>query len=203
MYMSSMVTTEYYSCNVMLFILTSISWNDIENIYFFNNFCTEVQGDIRVGPMQGISPLLYPLTKGSHDTGNFTPYSFRIVCGFFTVPHELINMEGICETGPMVYSPYLRRLESLTICWCNYKGSTFYSVIRPWVLVRLESNSQPPAWQHDAQPTEPRVPQIETNKDGLRKDNKNLLATIYEYSKAFNAQKGWAGFDFTWSFFGL
>ena len=28
---------------------------------------------------------------------------------------ELINIEGICETGPTVYSPYPRRLESLTI----------------------------------------------------------------------------------------
>ena len=39
-----------------------------------------------------------------------------------TVRRGLIN----CET---VYSPYLRRLESLTIWWCNHKGSTFYSVI--------------------------------------------------------------------------
>ena len=35
-----------------------------------------------------------------------------------------------CETGPPSYSPYQRRLESLTICWCNYKGSTFYSVFQ-------------------------------------------------------------------------
>ena len=45
----------------------------------------------------------------------------------------------------------MRRDGSLTICWCNYKGSTFYSVtLRPWVLVRLELNSQPLAWQLDA-----------------------------------------------------
>ena len=51
-----------------------------------------------------------------------------------------------------------RRLESLTICRCDYKGSTFSSVIlRPWVLVRPESNSRPPAWQPDVQPTEPPV----------------------------------------------
>ena len=63
-----------------------------------------------------------------------------------------------CETGPPAYSSYPRRLESLTICWCNYKGSTFYSVIqRPWVLVRPESNSRPPALQPNAQPTEPPV----------------------------------------------
>ena len=34
-----------------------------------------------------------------------------------------------CETGPTVYRPYPRRQESLIICWCNYKGNTFYSVI--------------------------------------------------------------------------
>ena len=48
------------------------------------------------------------------------------------------------ETGPPVYSHYPRRLESLTMCRCYYKGSTFSSVIlRPWVLVRPESNSRP------------------------------------------------------------
>ena len=37
--------------------------------------------------------------------------------------------------------------------WCNYKGTTFSSVIlRPWVLVRPESNSRP-----TAQLTEPLV----------------------------------------------
>ena len=51
-------------------------------------------------------------------------------------------------------SPYPRRLESLTICGCNYKGSTFSLVVlRPWVLVRPESNSRPPAWQPGAQLT--------------------------------------------------
>ena len=40
--------------------------------------------------------------------------------------------------GPTVFHPYPRRLESLTICSCHYKGSTFFSVIqRPWVLVQL------------------------------------------------------------------
>ena len=80
------------------------------------------------------------LTKG-HDTGNFIPYTFRIVCGFFNVPHQTYKY-GNCETGPTVYSPYPRRFGSLTLCWCNYKGSTFYLVIlRPLVLVWPESNS--------------------------------------------------------------
>ena len=69
-------------------------------------------------------------------------YSLQIVCGFFNIPHLFKG----CETGPLAYSPYLRRLESPTICWCNYKGSTFYSVfLRSWVLVQPESNSRPPA----------------------------------------------------------
>jgi len=60
------------------------------------------------------------------------------------------------RVGPPVYSPYPRRFESLTICWCDYKVSTFYSVIlRPRVLVLAELNSRPPAWQPAAQPTEP------------------------------------------------
>ena len=33
------------------------------------------------------------------------------------------------ETGPKVYSPYPKRLENLTICECNCKGSTFSPVI--------------------------------------------------------------------------
>ena len=77
--------------------------------------------------------------------------------GSFNVPYYLISNKGY-ETRPPVYSPYSRRLENVTICWCNHKGSTFSSVIlRPWLLVWLESNSQPPAWQPDAQPTEPPV----------------------------------------------
>ena len=95
-----------------------------------------------------------------HNTGDYVPYSYRTVSEFFNVPYYLISNKGY-ETGPPVYSPYPRRLECLTICRCNYKGSTFSSVIlRPWVLVRPESNSRPPAWQPGAQPTEPPVPEI-------------------------------------------
>ena len=50
---------------------------------------------------QGLRPLLF----SNSDVGSFTSHL------------------------PMVFRPYPRRLESLTICRCHYKGSTFFSVI--------------------------------------------------------------------------
>ena len=44
--------------------------------------------------------------------------------------HWLVWKVKGCETGPALYSPYLRKLESLTLWECNYKGSTFSSVFK-------------------------------------------------------------------------
>ena len=44
-------------------------------------------------------------------------------------PTGLWTLKG-CEPRPTVYRPYPRKLESLTICKCNYKSSTFSSVIK-------------------------------------------------------------------------
>ena len=78
--------------------------------------------------------------------------------GSLTSHIELMNMEGICKTGPAVYSPY-PRLESLTISGCNYKASTFSSVISKTLSVGSAgvelTNSRPPEWQPSAQPTGP------------------------------------------------
>ena len=87
-----------------------------------------------------INSFYYPPgpQKVNHNTGNYVPYSFREVCGFLKSPANHVTLK-MRDTGLQycLYSPYLRRLERLTICRCNYKGSTFSSVIlRPWVLVR-------------------------------------------------------------------
>ena len=61
-----------------------------------------------------------------------------------------------CETEPTVFRPYPRRLESRTVCRCDYKGSTFFSVIfkDPECWSGRGSNPWPPALQTGALPTE-------------------------------------------------
>ena len=68
--------------------------------------------------------------------GSKSPTLFEQWCGFFYVPQEPDKWK-CCETGPTVFRPYPRRLESLTVCRCRCIGSIFFSVIqRPWGLVR-------------------------------------------------------------------
>ena len=72
--------------------------------------------------------------RPDHNTGNSVPYSLLIVCVFFNVP-QLFYDKG-CDTGPPAYSPYPKRLESLTICWCNYKG-LYLPLSHPPRFIRL------------------------------------------------------------------
>ena len=60
--------------------------------------------------------------------GSTSPTLFEQWCEFFYVAQEPDKCKW-CETGPTVFRPYPRRLESLTVCKCHYKGSTFFSVI--------------------------------------------------------------------------
>ena len=60
-----------------------------------------------------------------HNTRNYVPYSCEQCVGSLT-SHKVIMNKG-CETGPTIYHPYPRRLDSLTICRYHYKGSTFCS----------------------------------------------------------------------------
>ena len=86
------------------------------------------------------------------------PTLTRIVCGFFNVPQNYQHSRK-CETGPPVYRPYSRRLDSLTICRWNYKGSTFLlSYLKTLSVGPIGvMNSRPPASQPSAQPSEPLV----------------------------------------------
>ena len=78
-----------------------------------------------------------PTEQGQTTTpGTPCPTLYDKCVGSLTCPANHITLK-MQDTGPTVYSPYPRRLQRLTICRCNYKGSTFSSVIlRPWVLVR-------------------------------------------------------------------
>ena len=81
------------------------------------------------------------------------PTLFDKYVGSLTFPANDVTLK-MQETGPNIYTPYPRRLESLTICWCSYKGSTFSSVIlRPWVLVCR-------SWTHDLPRESPMLNQL-------------------------------------------
>ena len=86
---------------------------------------TTPQGGSKVLSLQITHPAQERLTTPSWST---SPTLSEQWCGFFYAPQEPDKWK-CCETGPTVFRPYPRRLESLTICTCHYKGSTFFSVM--------------------------------------------------------------------------
>ena len=67
-------------------------------------------------------PIPQPVKVG-HTTGVYDPYSFRIVMWVLLRPMKNKPVKvPCCETGPTVFRPYPRRLESLTICKVITKG---------------------------------------------------------------------------------
>ena len=110
--------TNAVPCNVLI---TSTS-SSARQSSFFTCGCFCVRGLIHHKPFLETSRqaghiLLEGRTATTPGTSRPTLYE-QCVGGNF-------KLGRYCETGPTVYSPYPRRLESLTICWCNYKGSTF------------------------------------------------------------------------------
>ena len=91
-----------------------------------------------IGPF--FMSLLYPpnawckwCVKLGHTTGVYVPYSFRTVV-WVLLPPTTAGKCKCCEAGPMVFRPYPRRLESLTVSSCHDVIFTFYSV---WWQLRL------------------------------------------------------------------
>ena len=72
------------------------------------------QEDFNV-PYEGAPPHPPSICIRKTATAPGSPYSFRIVRGFFYVPQNYQHSRN-CETRPPAYRPYPRRLESLTIC---------------------------------------------------------------------------------------
>ena len=95
-------------------------------IYLFEQ--VEVLADIQLMWTRYTHSPIYS-ERTATTPGTSSPTLLEYCVGSLTSHRELMNMEDICETGPTVYSPYPRRLESLIICGCNYKGSNFSSVI--------------------------------------------------------------------------
>ena len=100
----------------------------------------------------------YPIpqrVKVGHTTEVYDPYSFRIVMWVLLRPTRT-NQWKCCETGPTGFRPNPRRLESLTICRCHFKGSFLPSQLfkDPECWSGRVLNPRPPAWQAGALPTE-------------------------------------------------
>ena len=131
-------------------------------IYIFNNFAGQAgrapqqPTPIIVGPFTLPTTMKTEESEPQHRELHALLFSNRVWVFYGpTFIYFFLRNGKYYETASTVYSPYPRRLESLTICWCNYKGNPFSSVIlRIWVLVPPELNSRPPAWQPDAQPTQ-------------------------------------------------
>ena len=81
------------ACNIVILLTADSSYS------FFLDI--SVQG----GKVHEVMPMWSTNPEGTTQrtattSGNFTPYSFRIVCEFFNVPHwTYINMEGIVRQG--------------------------------------------------------------------------------------------------------
>ena len=127
------------SWGVRLTWLDCKQWAKIQTNLIVNACCI-LQEHFQIVPASTRWPFHYPFSTWMvvpHHRG-LRLLLFTISCvGSFT-SHKNQNSERAVRRGPMVFCPYPRRLECLTICRCHNKGSTFSSVILSLcVLVRL------------------------------------------------------------------
>ena len=86
--------------------------------------------------------------------GSTSPTLFEQWCGFFYVPQEPAKCK-CCGTGPTVFRPYPRRLESLTFADVITKAAFSSQLFKdPECWSGWGSNPWPPAQQTGALPTE-------------------------------------------------
>ena len=113
--------------------------------------------NVRLSLYSGISLQITHLSQERLATlPAFTsPTLFEQWCGFFSILLEPDTWE-CCETRPTVFCPYPRRLESLTVCLCHYKGSTVFSVIS----VKNLSVGPTGVWTRDPPLSRPKVSQL-------------------------------------------
>ena len=75
-------------------------------------------GDTYCGPNITVT---HPMRYRPHHTRKYIPYSLQPVCGFFNIP--ISDCARVVRRGLRFLS------QSLTVCRCLYKGSTYSSVI--------------------------------------------------------------------------
>ena len=105
------------------------SYHGQSHVIFCHNW-QRTHGEWRLSNLSVPLQIIHPAQERlATPPGSTSPTLFELWCGFFYVPQE----PGKCkcfETGRTVFCSYPRRLESLTVCRCHCKGSTFLSVIQ-------------------------------------------------------------------------
>ena len=74
-------------------------------------------------------PYMNVKVRETTTPGTTCPTLYEECVGSLMSQGFFITCARACETGPTVYLPYPRRLESQTVYRCYYKGSAFSSVI--------------------------------------------------------------------------